>query len=111
LASIEDALGGNGGMGQPSATSILASIEDAFGGNGGMGQPSATSILASIEDTPGGNGGMGQPSAINVRSLVTGLPAERLTDRIIGSTIETAKATTATAIAVFFKGVFLLKAG
>jgi hypothetical protein len=98
-------------MGQPSATSELASIDGGFGGYGGMGQPSATSELASIDGGFGGYGGMGQPSAINVRSLVTGLPAVRLTDRTIGSTIKTAKATTATAIAVFFKGVFLLKAG
>src|SRR6267378_1045939 len=52
-------------------------------------------------------GGSGQPSALNVRSIVTGLPAESLTDRTTGSTIKTAKTETATAI-VFFKGVSLL---
>jgi hypothetical protein len=51
---------------------------------------------------------MGQPSAVNVLSMVTHLPAERLTDRTTGSTIETAKRRTATAIAVFFKGESLL---
>src|SRR5437879_739687 len=96
--------GGNGGIGEPSATSVLPSIEDGFGGNGGIGEPSATSVLPSIEDGFGGNGGIGEPSALRVRSIVTGLPAERLTDRTIGSTIETARARTARAIAVFFKG-------
>jgi hypothetical protein len=43
-----------------------------------------------------------------VRSMVAHLPAERLTDRITGSTIETARRRTATAITVFFKGVSLL---
>src|SRR5216683_426454 len=85
-------VGGYGGMGDPSATSV--------GGYGGIGEPSATSV--------GGYGGMGEPSAISVRSRVTHLPAERLTDRTTGSTIETARRRTATAIAVFFKGVSLL---
>jgi hypothetical protein len=40
--------------------------------------------------------------------MVMYLPAERLTDRITGSTIETARSETATASAVFFKGVALL---
>ena len=52
---------------------------------------------------------MGQPSAISGRSIVMGLPAERLTDRTTGSTIKTAKTETAKTIAVFFKGVSLLK--
>src|SRR5260370_4321033 len=56
----------------------------------------------------GGPGGSDQPSALNVRSIVTGLPAERLTNPITGSTINTAKAETATTIAIFFKGVSLL---
>src|SRR6266851_1765360 len=107
--NILEAPGGNGGMGQPSATSVPGLIEEAPGGNGGIGQPSATSVPALIEEAPGGNGGMGQPSAIKVRSIVMSLPAERLTDRTTGSTIEMAKARTATAIAVFFKGVFLLE--
>jgi len=37
------------------------------------------------------------------------LPAERLTEHITGSTIKTARTETATAIAVFFKGVALLE--
>src|SRR6266481_6340458 len=84
--NILEAPGGNGGMGQPSATSVPGLIEEAPGGNGGIGQPSATSTPTLIEDAPGGNGGIGQPSAIKVRSIVMSLPAERLTDRIIGST-------------------------
>jgi hypothetical protein len=40
--------------------------------------------------------------------MVTHLPAERLTDRTTGSTIETARRRTATAITVFFKGISLL---
>jgi len=56
----------------------------------------------------GGSGGCGQPSAVNVRSIVAGLPAERLTDRTTGSTINTAKAATAIIIALFFKVVSLL---
>src|SRR5882762_3806966 len=79
-----------------------------FGGYGGIGEPSATSVPAFIEDGFGGYGGMGEPSAISVPSMVTHLPAERLTDRITGSTIETARRRTATTIAVFFKGVSLL---
>src|ERR1700731_4965779 len=61
-----------------------------------------------MESDFGGNGGWGEPSALNVRSIVTGLPAERLTDRTTGSTIKTAKTETATASDVFFKGVSLL---
>ncbi len=38
-----------------------------------------------------------------------GLPAERLTDRTTGSTIKMAKAKTAVASAIFFKGVTLLE--
>src|SRR6267143_676357 len=53
-------------------------------------------------------GGSGQPSALNVRSTVTGLTAERLTDRTMGSTIKTARTETATASVVFFKGMSLL---
>ena len=75
-----------------------------LGGPGGRGQPSATSVVFEL----GGPGGRGQPSAVNVRSIVAGLPAERLTDRITGSTINTAKAETANIIAVFFKVVSLL---
>ena len=99
-------VGGYGGMGDPSATSV--------GGYGGIGEPSATSVggYGGIGDpsatSVGGYGGMGEPSAISVRSRVTHLPAERLTDRTTGSTIETARRRTATAIAVFFKGVSLL---
>ena len=63
--------------------------------------------------TDGGFGGMGggkgEPSAYCIRSIVTGLPAERLTDRTIGSTIKTAKTEAATASAVFFTGVALLE--
>ena len=104
LTPIEGGFGGNGGMGEPSATRVLASSEGGFGGNGGMGQPSATSVLTPIEGGFGGNGGIGEPSALRVRSIVMGLPAERLTDRTIGSTIETARTRTATAIVAFFKG-------
>src|SRR5258708_2901270 len=72
---------------------------------GGRGQASATSVTA----CDGGiGGGSGQPSALNVRSIVTGLPAERLTDRTMGSTIKTARTETARASIVFFKGVSLL---
>src|SRR6266849_6709992 len=110
LTPIEGGFGGNGGIGEPSATSVLALIDGGFGGNGGMGEPSATSVSAFIEGGFGGNGGMGEPSANCVRSTVTGLPAERLTDRTTGSTIKTAKTETATASAVLFKGVALLKA-
>jgi len=39
---------------------------------------------------------------------VAGLPPERLTDRTTGSTIDAAKAQTATTITVFFKVVSLL---
>jgi hypothetical protein len=53
-------------------------------------------------------GGIGHPSAYGVGSIVTGLPAERLTVQITGSTIKTARAETATANAVFFKAVALL---
>src|SRR5229473_8220415 len=108
-AFIEGGFGGNGGIGEPSDTSVSAFIEGGFGGNGGMGEPSATSVSAFIEGGFGGNGGMGEPSANCVRSSATGLPAERLTDRTTGSTIKTAKTETATASAVFFKGVALLK--
>ena len=87
-----------------SATRMAAPSEDCFGGNGGIGQPSATRVAAPSEDCFGGNGGMGQPSALRVRSIVMGLPAERLTDRTIGGTIKTVRTRTATAIAVFFKG-------
>jgi hypothetical protein len=61
-------------------------------------------VITSICDDFGGNGGWGEPSALNVRSIVTGLPAERLTDRTTGSTIKTAKTETATASDVFFQG-------
>src|SRR6266478_6250504 len=87
-------VGGYGGMGDPSATRLPA-FNDGFGGYGSMGDPSATSF--------GGYGGMGEPSASSVPSMVAHLPAERLTDRTTGSTIETARRRTATAIAVFFK--------
>jgi hypothetical protein len=40
--------------------------------------------------------------------MVMCLPAERLTDRTTGITIEMARSETATASAVFFKGVALL---
>jgi hypothetical protein len=53
-------------------------------------------------------GGKGEVSEYRVRSMVMCLPAERLTDRTTGSTIETARSETATASAVFFKGVALL---
>ena len=95
--------GGPGGSGQPSATSVAFEV----GGPGGRGQPSATSVAFEV----GGPGGRGQPSALNVRSIVTGLPAERLTDRITGSTINTAKAETATTNLIFFKVVALLTTG
>jgi hypothetical protein len=91
-------------MGEPSATNVTSSIESAFGDNGGMGQPSAISVLTPIEGGFGGSGGMGEPSALRLRSIVTGLPAERLTDRSIGRTIKVARTRTAAAIAVFFKG-------
>src|SRR5882724_5125350 len=51
---------------------------------------------------------MGHPSALRLRSIVTGLPAESLTDRTTGSNISTAITEIATANAVFFKGVSLL---
>ena len=104
LTPIEGGFGGNGGIGEPSATSVLTPIEGGFGGNGGMGEPSATSVPASTEGGFGGNGGIGEPSTLRVRSIVTGLPAERLTDRTIGSTIKTGRTRTATTTAVFFKG-------
>src|SRR5713226_5636737 len=97
-------------MGEPSATSVLASTDGGCGGNGGMGEPSATSVLASTEDDCGGNAGWGQPSAFIIRSIVMGLPAERLTDRTTGSTIKAAKTKTATATAAFFTGGALLDA-
>src|SRR6266436_5823181 len=112
-AFVEDGFGGYAGMGEPSATSVPAFI-DGFGGYGGMGEPSATSVggyggMGEPSATSvGGYGGMGEPSAISVPSMVAHLPAERLTDRTTGSTIKTAKRRTATAIAVFFKGVSLL---
>jgi len=94
-------------MGDPSATSTFALIDGGCGGiGGGMGDPSATSTFALIDGGCGGiGGGMGDPSAYCVRSIVTGLPGERLTDRTTGSTIKTASTETATASAVFFKGV------
>jgi len=58
----------------------------------------------------GGPGhGSGQPSALKVRSIVTGLPAGRLTDRTIGSTIKAAKTKTATVTAAFFTDGALLR--
>jgi hypothetical protein len=77
-----------------------------FGGiGGGRGDPSATRVFAFIEGGFGGiGGGKGEPSAYGVRSIVTGLPAVRLTDRTTGSTIKKAKAKTDTASVVFFKG-------
>src|SRR6266403_1551040 len=119
--SVSSPFGGYGGMGEPSATRLPAFVEDGFGGYAGMGEPSATSVPAFIDGfggygsmgdpsatSVGGYGGMGEPSAISVPSMVAHLPAERLTDRTTGSTIETARRRTATAIAVFFKGVSLL---
>src|SRR5204863_3556644 len=97
---VASVLGGPGGSGQPSATRVASVL----GGPGGSGQPSATSVAFEL----GGPGGRGQPSAVNVRSIVVGLPADRLTDRTTGSTINTAKAETATIIAIFFKVVSLL---
>src|SRR5713101_9407837 len=104
--SVTADLGGKGGNGFPSANSVTADL----GGKGGNGFPSATSVPASLEAGFDGSGDMDQPSALIVRSIVTGLPAERLTDRIIGSTIKTAKTKTATTNAVFFKGRALLEA-
>jgi hypothetical protein len=69
-----------------------------------MGQPSATSVPEFSVGGFGGYGGMGQPSALKVLSVVTGLPAERLTDRTTGGTIKTARTKTATTTAFFFKG-------
>lgn len=100
--------GGSGGIGQPSATSVPPFKAGDFGGRGGIGQPSATSVLLFVAGDFGGSGGIGQPSAYCLCSVVTGLPAERLTERTIGVTIKTARTKTATAIAVFFKGVSLL---
>jgi hypothetical protein len=75
---------------------------------GGSGDPSATSILP--DGGWGGiGGGKGEPSAYCVGPMEMGLPAERLTEHTTGSTIKTARTETATAIAVFFKGVALLK--
>ncbi len=74
------------------------------GGPGRSGQPSATSVAFEVS----GPGGRGQPAPLNVRSIAAGLPAKRLTDRITGSTIDTAKVQTATSITVFFKVVSLL---
>ena len=92
-------------MGEPSATNVTSSIEGGFGGgSGGIGEPSATRVAAPSEDCFGANGGMGQPAALRTRSILTGLPAERLTDRSTGRTIKAARTRTATAIAVFFKG-------
>jgi len=99
--SVVVELGGPGGRGQPSATSVVVEL----GGPGGRGQPSATSVVVEL----GGPGGRGQPSALKVRSIVTSLPAEGLPNPTIGSTINRAKAETATTISVFFKGVSLLK--
>lgn len=112
-ASTEGGFGGmGGGIGDPSATSVFADIDGGFGGiGGGIGDPSATSACALKDGGFGGiGGGIGEPSAYCIRSIVTGLPAERLTDRTTGSTIKTAKTETATASAIFFKGVALLKA-
>src|SRR5216683_6804525 len=83
--SVTADLGGKGGNGFPSANSVTADL----GGKGGNGFPSATSVPASIEDGFGRSDDMGQPSALIVRSIVTGLPAESLTDRTTGSTIKT----------------------
>jgi hypothetical protein len=90
---------------------VFAFTDGGFGGiGGGKGDPSATSVWAFIDGGFGGiGGGKGDPSAYCIRSIVTGLPAERLTDRIIGSTIKTAKTEAATASAVFFTGVALLE--
>jgi hypothetical protein len=74
-----------------------------------MGDPSATSVFAVIDGGFGGiGGGIGDPSAYWVRSTLTGLPAERLTERTTGSTIKTARKKTATASAIFFKEIALL---
>lgn len=99
-------------MGDPSATSIFALNDGGLGGiGGGIGDPSATTVFVFMEGGFGGmGGGMGEPSAIGIRSMVMGLPAERLTERTTGSTIKTARAETATASAVFFKAVALLPA-
>ena|SRR5437879_1958079 len=82
-----------------------------FGGSGGgSGAPSTTSVLALIDGGFGGSGGgKGAPSAYCVRSIVTGLPAVRLTERTTSSTIKTANTETATASVIFFKGGTLLE--
>src|SRR5260370_26815452 len=91
--------------------SVLTFADVGCGGiGGGRGQPSATSVLAFADGGFGGiGGGKGQPSAYTVRSIVMGLPAERLTDRTTGSTIKMAKAKTAVASAIIFKRVTLLE--
>src|SRR5258708_3985618 len=81
-----------------------------LGGKGGNGFPSANSVPAAIEASFDGSGDMGLPSALVDRWIVTGLPAERLTDRTTGSTIKTARTETATASVVFFMGGALLEA-
>jgi hypothetical protein len=104
-------LGGiGGGRGDPSATNIFAVIDDEFGGiGGGRGDPSARNVSTFIDDFGGIGGGKGEPSANCVRSIVMGLPAVRLTDRTTSSIINIARAETAKASAVFFKGVALLE--
>jgi hypothetical protein len=89
---------------------VVELIDGGLGGiGGGVGEPSATSVFAVIDGGLGGiGGGVGDPSAYCVRSTMMGLPAERLTERITGSTINTARTETATASAVFFKAVALL---
>src|SRR5258708_5711652 len=106
LTRLCPVLGGKGGNGFPSANSVTADL----GGKGGNGFPSATSVPAAIEASFDGSGDMGLPSALVDRSIVTGLPAERLTDRTTGSTIKTARTETATASVVFFMGGALLEA-
>jgi hypothetical protein len=79
------------------------------GGNGGTGQPSATSVPSFAAESPlGGKGGTGQPSAVNAGSASASLPAESLTEPITGSTIKTAKTRIAAARIGFFKGLSLL---
>src|SRR5712664_1870686 len=91
--SVTADLGGKGGNGFPSANSVTTDL----GGKGGNGFPSATSVPAAIEASFDGSGDMGLPSTLVDRSIVKGLPAERLTDRTTGSTIKTARTETATA--------------
>lgn len=107
-ASPEFAFGGSGGIGQPSATNVPASPEIAGGGNGGMGHPSATIVPLSLNNPGGGSGGMGHPSAFKVPWLGMSLLAGRLTNRTTGSTINIAIKETAASKSIFFKGVSLL---